>query len=71
MGQKTIDDSRSRRCCVIEGLVALTLLLFPIAAPLGNATAWAEGELRESLRNMTYPSEWTRSGQAPLVGGVY
>jgi hypothetical protein len=20
---------------------------------------------------MTYPSEWTRAGQAPLVGGVY
>ncbi len=33
--------------------------------------AWAEGELREALRNMTYPSEWTRSGRAPLVGGVY
>ena len=29
------------------------------------------GELREALGNMTYPSEWTRSGQAPLVGGVY
>ena len=33
--------------------------------------AWANGELREALRNMTFPSEWTRSGQAPLVGGVY
>ena len=71
MDQKTIGDSRTRRRCATKGLVALTLLLFPIAAPLGNATAWAEGELRESLRNMTYPSEWTRSGQAPLVGGVY
>jgi heat shock protein HslJ len=33
--------------------------------------AWADGELREILGNITYPSEWTRSGQAPLVGGVY
>ena len=33
--------------------------------------AWADDEFREALRNMTYPSEWTRSGQAPLVGGVY
>jgi heat shock protein HslJ len=33
--------------------------------------AWADGELREALGNITYPSEWTRSGQAPLVGGLY
>ena len=33
--------------------------------------AWADGEFRETLGNMTYPSTWTRSGQAPLVGGVY
>lgn len=33
--------------------------------------AWAGGELREALGNMTYPSEWARSGQALLVGGVY
>ncbi|HEY6640024.1 MAG TPA: hypothetical protein VIY67_04770 [Nitrospiraceae bacterium] len=51
--------------------MAITLLLLPIAAPFGNTMAGAEGELRESLRNMTYPSEWTRSGQAPLVGGIY
>ena len=28
-------------------------------------------ELREALRNMAFPSEWTPSGQAPLAGGVY
>ena len=33
--------------------------------------AWTDGELREALGNMTYHSEWTRSGQAPLVGGLY
>ena len=33
--------------------------------------AWTDGELREALGNMTYRSEWTRSGQAPLVGGLY
>lgn len=71
MDQKTIGDSRTRRRCATKGLVALMLLVLPITAPIGNTTAWAEGELRESLRNMTYPSEWTRSGQAPLVGGVY
>lgn len=71
MEQKTIGDSRTRRCCATRGLVALTLLLLPIAAPFVDTTAWAEGELRDTLRNITYPSEWTRSGQAPLVGGVY
>ena len=71
MDRKTIGDSRTRRCWATRSLVALMLLVLPIAAPLGNTTAWAESELRESLRNMTYPSEWTRSGQAPLVGGVY
>lgn len=69
--RKAIGDSRARRYCAARGLVALTLLLLPTAAPFGETTAWAEGELRESLRNMTYPSEWTRNGQAPLVGGVY
>jgi heat shock protein HslJ len=71
MDQKAIGDSRTRRCGATRGLVALILFVLPITAPLGNTTAWAEGELRESLRNMTYPSEWTRSGQAPLVGGIY
>jgi heat shock protein HslJ len=55
----------------MRGLVALTLLLLSVVAPFGNTMAGAEGELRESLRNMTYPSEWTRSGQAPLVRGIY
>jgi heat shock protein HslJ len=71
MEQRTIRDSRTRRCCATRGLVALTLLLFSFAAPFGNTMARAEGELRESLSNMTYPSEWARSGQAPLVGGIY
>ena len=52
-------------------LVAITFLLLTIAAPFGERMAWAEGELREALSNMTYPSEWTRSGRAPLVRGVY
>jgi len=51
--------------------VAITFLLLTIAAPFGDTAAWTEGELRETLSNMTYPSEWTRSGQAPLVGGLY
>jgi len=71
MDQKAIGDSRARRCWATRSLIALMLLVLPITAPLGNTTAWAEGELRENLRNMTYPSEWTRSGQAPLVGGLY
>ena len=51
--------------------MALTLLLLPVPAPFVDTMAWAEGELRETLGNMTYPSEWTRSGQALLVGGIY
>ena len=46
MEQKTIRDSRTRRCCATRGLVALTLLLFSFAAPFGNSMARAEGELR-------------------------
>ena len=33
--------------------------------------ARTDGEVREALSNLTYPSQWTGSGQAPLVGGVY
>jgi heat shock protein HslJ len=50
---------------------AITFLLLAIAALFGDTTSWADAELREALGNITYPSEWTRSGQAPLVGGVY
>lgn len=50
---------------------AIAFLLLSIPALCGNTTAWADGELRETLGNMTYPSTWTRGGQAPLVGGVY
>ncbi|HWI70006.1 MAG TPA: META domain-containing protein [Nitrospiraceae bacterium] len=57
--------SRARRSA------AITLLLLTLAALCENTTAWADSELRETLGNMIYPSEWTRSGQAPLVGGVY
>jgi hypothetical protein len=52
-------------------LAAVTLVLLTITDPFGDMTAWADGALREALSNMTFPSEWTRSGQAPLVGGVY
>ena len=47
------------------------LVLLTSTAPIVDTVAWANGELREALGNMTFPSEWTRSGQAPLVGGVY
>lgn len=71
MDRKAIGDSRARLCWAMGGLVSITLLLLPVPAPFGATTAWAEGEPREALGNMTYPSEWTRSGQAPLVGGIY
>jgi heat shock protein HslJ len=63
--RNVIGDSTTGR------LAAITFLLLTIAAPFGERMAWAEGEVREALSNMTYPSEWTRSGRAPLVGGVY
>jgi len=69
--QSAISDSATRRHSATGCLVAATLLLLAIAAPIGGMMAWADGELREALSNMTYPSEWTRSGQASLVGGVY
>jgi len=50
---------------------AITFLLLAIAAPFGDTTSWADSELREALGNITYPSEWTGSGRAPLVGGIY
>jgi len=65
MDRNVIDDSATK--C----LVAATFVLITIVVPCGNMMAWADDELREALSNMTYPSEWTRSGQALLVGGVY
>ena len=66
-----IGGSASRRRFATGLFVAITLVLLTSTAPIVNTVAWANGELREALRNMTFPSEWTRSGQAPLVGGVY
>ena len=59
--------SRSRA----QKSVATTFLLLTIAAPFGEAAARTDGELREALSNIPYPSQWTDSGQAPLIGGVY
>jgi heat shock protein HslJ len=50
---------------------ATVLILLTCTPPIIDKVAWADGELREVLGNMTYPSGWTRSGHAPLVGGVY
>ena len=69
--RSVIGGSATRWDSITGGLVAITFLLLTIVALCGNAKAWAESEPREALRNMTYPSEWARSGQAPLVGGVY
>ena len=69
--RSVIGDSAIGRRFATGHLVAVTLLLLTVAAPIGDMKAWANGEPREALRNMTFPSEWTRSGQAPLVGGVY
>ena len=66
-----IGDSAGRRRFARVLFVATTLVLLAGMAPIIDTVAWANGELRETLRNMTFSSEWTRSGQAPLVGGVY
>jgi heat shock protein HslJ len=61
----TCSRSRARKSA------AITFLLLTIAAPFGDTAAWTDGVFREALSNMTYPSQWTGSGRAPLVGGVY
>ena len=66
-----IGDSASRRRFATGLFVATMLVLLTSMVPIIDTVAWANGELREALGNMTFPSEWTRSGQAPLVGGVY
>lgn len=71
MDRSGTGDSAAGRRFGMGCLTAVTLLLLTIAAPCESMMAWAEGASREALRNMTYPSEWTRSGQAPLAGGVY
>ena len=65
MDRSVTGDSAAR------GLVAVMLLLLTIVAPCESLMASTDGEALESLRNMTYPSDWTRSRQAPLAGGVY
>lgn len=52
-------------------VAAVTLFLLVMACPIVDTAAQAGSELGEAVRNMAYPSEWTRSGKAPLVGGVY
>jgi hypothetical protein len=66
-----IGDSAGRWRSATELFVATTLVLFISTAPIIDTVAWANDELSEALRNMTFPSEWTRSGQAPLVEVVY
>jgi len=51
--------------------MAVMFALLTLATQPGHSTAWANSEPREAFRNMSYPSEWTRSRQAPLAGGVY
>jgi heat shock protein HslJ len=64
-------NSVSRRRFATGFFLAILLILLASTTSIIDTVAWANGELRETLRNMTFPSEWTRSGQAPLVGGVY
>lgn len=71
MDRSAIGDSTAGRRFGTGCLTAAVLILLTIAAPCGNVMASKDGEPREVLRNMTYPSEWTRSRQAPLAGGVY
>jgi len=71
MDRSVTGDSAVVRRIATGCLTAVAHILLTIAAPCESMRAWAEGEPREALNNMTYPSEWTRSGQAPLVGGVY
>ncbi len=63
---RSVTGDLAARC-----IVAAMLLLLTIAAPYGNVMASTDCEPCEVLRNTTYPSEWTRSRQAPLAGGVY
>lgn len=71
MDRNATGDSAGSRRFATGLFVATTLVLLAGTAPIVDAVAWANGELREVLRNMTFPSEWTPSCQAPLVGGVY
>lgn len=71
MDRSATGDSTAGRRFGMGCLIAVTHGLLTIAAPCENVMASMDSETREVLRNMTYPSEWTRSGQAPLAGGVY
>ncbi|MGE3151647.1 MAG: hypothetical protein AB7G48_10475 [Nitrospiraceae bacterium] len=53
------------------GRLLLAVFLLPALTPIENTMAEAEREVREILRNMTYPSEWTKNGQASLAEGLY
>jgi len=66
-----IGDSAGRLRFATGLFVATTLVMLISTAPIIDTVAWANGELSEALRNMTFPSKWTNSGQAPLVEGVY
>jgi hypothetical protein len=63
--------SASRRRFVTRLFLTILLVLLASTTSIIATVAWADSELLDALRNMTYPSEWTRSGQAPLKGGVY
>ncbi len=64
-------DRHAVRHSAARPLAAAVLALLTIVVPFGIAITWANGELREALRNMTYPSDWTRGGRASLVDGIY
>lgn len=49
-----IGDSAGRWRSATGLFVATTLVLLISTAPIIDTVAWANGELREALRNMTY-----------------
>jgi hypothetical protein len=64
-------DSLFKRRSTTGYLLAGTLALLTLTNQPDHSTVWAISERSEVFRNMTYPSEWTRGGRAPLAGGVY
>ena len=57
----------NRKTLVIAGL-AVTALFIATKARTGESSA---GLSLKTLKNMAYKSEWTRSGKAKLVDGIY
>lgn len=51
--------------------MAAALALFMVNASFGCSLAAADKELGTVLRNLSYPSDYTHSGRAPLVDGRY